>query len=103
VVECESAIARRERDSTHTPAEAALARRRLESLASQWRDVDPVPTIRPLAQRLLRVHPLTAADALQLAAAITAAEGDASSLALVCLDGRLADAAGREGFRVVEI
>jgi hypothetical protein len=53
------------------------------------------------AQRLLRVHPLRAADSLQLAAAIVAAEGDPATLEFVGLDDRLNDAAAREGFRVV--
>jgi predicted nucleic acid-binding protein len=52
------------------------------------------------ARRLLRVHALSAADALQLAAAIAASEADPASLALVTLDDRLAEAARREGFLV---
>jgi predicted nucleic acid-binding protein len=51
---------------------------------------------------LLRVHPLRAADALQLAAAIIAADSEPRSLAFVTLDDRLARAAEREGFPVVE-
>lgn len=52
------------------------------------------------ARRLLRVHALRAADALQLAAAIAASEADPASLKLVTLDERLAEAARREGFPV---
>jgi predicted nucleic acid-binding protein len=55
-----------------------------------------------MATRLLRVHPLRAADALQLAAAIIAAEDDPRSLPFVTLDDRLALAAEREGFPVVD-
>jgi hypothetical protein len=57
--------------------------------------------LRRLAQRLVRVHPLRAADAFQLAAALVAAEPDPSGVEFVCLDPRLANAASREGFRVV--
>jgi predicted nucleic acid-binding protein len=46
------------------------------------------------------VHPLRAADALQLAAAVVAAEGIPASLSIVTLDERLAAAARREGFVV---
>jgi predicted nucleic acid-binding protein len=46
-------------------------------------------------------HPLRAADALQLGAALFAADGDPQSLELVTLDRRLADAARREGFPVL--
>jgi hypothetical protein len=51
----------------------------------------------------LRVHPLRAADALQLAAAFIAAERRPSSLELVTLDDRLAVAARKEGFAVIEV
>lgn len=54
--------------------------------------------VREAAVRFLRVHPLRAADALQLAAAFVAAEGRPSSLDLVTLNGRLAAAARKEGF-----
>ena len=50
------------------------------------------------AIRFLRVHPLRAADALQLAAAFVAAERRPSSLELVTLDDWLAAAARKEGF-----
>jgi hypothetical protein len=52
--------------------------------------------------RLLRVHDLRAADALQLGAALTFAEGQPDALGFVTLDGRLAKAAVREGFPVVQ-
>jgi hypothetical protein len=55
------------------------------------------------ALRFLRVHPLRAADALQLAAAFVAAERRPPSLELVTLDDRLVAAARKEGFRVREI
>jgi uncharacterized protein len=49
--------------------------------------------LREAAVRFLRVHPLRAADALQLAAAFVAAERRPSSLEVVTLDDRLAVAA----------
>jgi hypothetical protein len=60
----------------------------------------PVEAVRRTARRLLRVHDLRADDALQLAAAVVAAEGDPSSLEIVSLDDRLTEAARREGFIV---
>ena len=57
--------------------------------------------LRRNAVRLLRVHSLRAADALQLGAALAAAEDQPASLRLVTLDGQLAQAAQREGFTVV--
>ena len=52
------------------------------------------------AKRLLRLHPLRGADALQLAAALTVAQNDPSSIGFVTLDMRLRDAASRQGFTV---
>ncbi len=57
--------------------------------------------VRNRAIRLLRLHPLRAADALQLAAALTAAAEDPERLHLVSSDDRLSAAAQREGFRVL--
>jgi len=62
---------------------------------------DTIVTLRDAARRLLRVHDLRAADALQLAAALAAAEGRPMTLTLLCLDDRLGAAAEREGFPVL--
>ena len=97
-VECASAIARLERDDALTATEASTAFARLDALAASWLQVEPTDEIRETARRLLRVHPLRAADALQLAAASVAAERRPSTLALVTLDDRLRAAASREGF-----
>jgi predicted nucleic acid-binding protein len=97
-VECESAIARLERDRMLGPRSAATARGRLARFAATWQEVQPSEALREDALRLLRTHELRAADALQLAAGVAAAEGKPTTLAFVCLDDRLADAAEVEGF-----
>ncbi len=99
-LECVSALARLEREDALAQASMTAALERLESLAAAWNEVQPVAAVRGAARRLLRVHPLRAADALQLAAAVVAAEGVPASLDLVTLDERLAVAARREGFGV---
>jgi predicted nucleic acid-binding protein len=101
-VECVSAVARLEREDALTEGATMAALERLGSLAEAWNEVQPVAAVRGTARRLLRVHPLRAADALQLAAAVVAAEGVPASLDLVTLDERLAAAARREGFAVHE-
>ena len=63
--------------------------------------VSPSRKLRDLAQRLVRVHALRAADSLQLAAALVAAEFDSRGFGFVVLDERLAFAARKEGFAVV--
>ena len=100
-LECASAISRREREGVVKIATSNRALKRLDALRRRWDEVQPVVQVREQARRLVRVHPLRAADSLQLAAAVIAAEGQPSSLPFVALDRRLADAASREGFPVV--
>jgi uncharacterized protein len=101
-VECISALARLERDGALNPRSMTLALQRLRQLAAGWHEVDPSDEIRETAARFLRVHPLRAADALQLAAAFAAAERRPASLEIVTLDDRLANAARKEGFVVLD-
>ncbi len=99
--ECVSALARLEREGSLTAPSMGEGLRRLDGLTRAWREVQPVTAVRTTAIRLLRVHPLRTADALQLGAAIVAAEDHPATLQLVTLDERLAQAAEREGFAVV--
>lgn len=101
-VECASAIARLERDGLLATSAATEAFDRLKQLAGAWHEVDPSDAVREAAVRFLRVHPLRAADALQLAAAFIAAERRPSSLEVITLDDRLATAARKEGFVLIE-
>jgi predicted nucleic acid-binding protein len=100
-IECVSALSRLERDGVLTSRGSALAHGRLEQLAAAWHEIDPSEVIRETAIRFLRVHPLRAADALQLAAAFLAAERRPASLEVVTLDERMGIAAQREGFAVI--
>jgi len=101
-VECASAIARSERDGALDDSDVVEALGRLKRLAAGWQEVEPGEMVREAALRFLRVHPLRAADALQLAAAFVAAERRPSSLELVTLDDRLKAAAHKEGFILVD-
>lgn len=100
-VECVSAVARHEREATLSAAGVAAALERLDALQLAWHEVQPVEPVRRLAIRLLRVHPLRTADALQLAAGLAAAEGRPETIDFVTLDERLALVARREGCAVV--
>lgn len=102
-VECVSALARLERAAALDASGIALASNRLRQLADGWHEIEASDFVRESAIRFLRVHPLRAADALQLAAAFVAAERRPSSLDIVTLDDRLADAARKEGFVLVGI
>jgi predicted nucleic acid-binding protein len=96
--EIESAICRRLREASLDAAEAARARARLQVLANSWLEVQPTPSVRARAIRLLRVHPLRAADAFQLAAALTAFNETTTGNIFLTADLRLAAAASLEGF-----
>lgn len=96
-IECASAIARLHRDGQLTATEEAQARALLHSLKASWFEVQPGDAVREQSLRILRLHPLRAADALQLAAAIEWA-GSPPEGEFVSFDDRLAAAAQREGF-----
>jgi len=101
-VEIAAAIARRERENALTAKEVEATLAVARHLADSWHEIVPSTALRRTAERLLRVHPLRAADSLQLAAALVAADHDPATLEFVCLDERLTAAARREGFTVVD-
>lgn len=100
LVECVSAVARVERSGRGTADEVTGTLQRLHLLHDGWLEVSPSEEIRAEAQRLLRLHTLRAADALQLAAAKALA---AHAFPFVSFDVRLRTAAQREGLRVVPV
>ena len=102
-VECVSALARLERAAALDAKGTALASNRLTQLANSWHEIEPSEIVRESAMRFLRVHPLRAADALQLAAAFIAAERRPPSLEVITLDEHLAAAARKEGFVLVDL
>jgi predicted nucleic acid-binding protein len=97
-VEVVSALGRRARDGLLEPTGFHTAKGQLAILERAWSEVTSIDRVRELARRLLEGHPLRAADALQLAAAIIVAEGRPRDLPFVTLDRRLDAAAEREGF-----
>lgn len=99
-VECVSALTRLEREGALDSRQLPEALGRLDDLAAAWREIQPLSRVRQTAIRLLRVHPLRAADSLQLAAAIAASEDHPETLPFITFDDRLGRAADREGFIV---
>jgi len=96
-VECESALQRRLREGSMDATAARLARERLAVLAEAWHEVNPTAAVRKLALRLLRTHPLRAADSLQLAAALALEAAGLPDFRFACADQRLNSAAELEG------
>lgn len=99
-IECASAAARLRREERLTVDGEEEVLRLLSTLREAWLEVLPSNQLRGEAMRLLRVHPLQAADALQLAAALLWS-GSPDGAELVTLDERVALAARLEGFRVL--
>jgi predicted nucleic acid-binding protein len=102
-VEVTSALARRLRENSLSLALFRGAKNQLSVLERGWSEVISFEAVHDRARRLLEVHPLRAADSLQLAAALVASEEKPSQLPFISLDGNLARAAEKEGFELIEV
>jgi predicted nucleic acid-binding protein len=98
--EIESALNRRRREGSLVREEEQKARARLEMLLKSWIEVQPTVSVRNRALRLLRTHPLRAADAFQLAAALMVCKEQTKGFTFLSGDHRLQEAAEAEGFTV---
>ena len=96
-----SAFARLRREEVLTVEGESQARQLLKRLADLWTEMRPSNPVRDQAARALLIHPLRAANALQLAAALVWAGSQTTNLEFVCLDHRLCEAAFREGFQIL--
>jgi len=100
-VECLSALSCRRREGSISADAERRARNALKALASAWSEVQPTEIVRQRSERLLMVHPLRAADSLQLAAALVWSEDRPQGLEFISLDKNLCEAAFKEGFTVI--
>lgn len=100
-VEIASAVERRRREGSLDEAGRATARALLTELAAAWTEITALAAVRDRALRLVATHPLRAADAMQLAAALVAVSDRPAGHEFVCSDARLRVAAEREGFTVL--
>jgi predicted nucleic acid-binding protein len=100
-VELLSALARRDRKGPATARVLARARARVLAAWEEWSEIVVLEPVRRQAERLVSIHPLRAADALQLGAALVATDLDPAGLEFVTFDERLATAALKEGFSVL--
>jgi uncharacterized protein len=101
MVECLSALSSRRREGSISADAERRARNALKALASAWSEVQPTEIVRQRSERLLMVHPLRAADSLQLAAALVWSEDKPQGLEFISLDKNLSEAAFKEGFTVI--
>ena len=103
VIEAVSSLNRLTRDGTLNSKESKQSFARLDYLRDRWNEVQPTEEVRDRAERLLRVHRLRAADALQLAAALVWCRDRPQGRALIGADGNLSEAASAEGFSVIRL
>jgi predicted nucleic acid-binding protein len=100
-VELRSALARLCRERHITQHEFRHGTERIEVLRGSWAEIVPTDRVRSIAERLPLEHPVRAADAFQLAAALVWTSERPRGRPFVCLDRRLSEAAAAAGFRVV--
>src|SRR5262249_54904987 len=95
------ALARVEREGKLAHSGLRQAQDLLAYLRARAFEVQPVEEVRARAERLLAVHPLRAADSLQLSAALLWCRERPRGGGFVRLADRLRLAAAREGFLVM--
>ena len=101
-IEIVGAIERRVREGSLSRPQRREALRRFDAFAESWDEVTDVLAVRARASALLARHPLRAADAGQIGAALLIQEQLAGVLTFVCLDHRLSSAAELESLRVIQ-
>jgi len=99
-IEVFSALCRRLREGSLGPEAFEAAKKRTRDLFESAFEIVSFGKVKERALRLLQVHPLRAADALQLAAVLVATEENVARLPIMCFDDRLTTAARLEGFEV---
>lgn len=102
-VEMRSAFARLLRMGQLTPSGQVQALVTLDRMRSDWLEVDPSEPLREQAERLVDRFPLKAADAQQLAAALTWCLGRPRGRPFISGDSQLLDATRQLGFHAIEV
>lgn len=100
-VEFRSALARLTREGAIQVSDSNTIAVRFDALWSEFSAVSELEAVKARAKRLLGLHALSAGDAMQLGAALSAVYDNPTGWDFVTLDQRLADAARREGFTVL--
>jgi len=100
-VEVASALVRRARDGSLSPAERDRALSALSEDMRSFYVVELFPEIARVARGLLLRHPLRASDAVQLASSTHVRESAEEDVFFVAFDGRLNEAAVGEGLTLL--
>jgi len=97
-VEIASALARLVRLNHLLPTEWTISRRLSSRLADSWSVIQPTEVVRTSALQIIEQYDLRAADALQLAAALTWCQDNPQGRVFLTADQRLLQAAILRGF-----
>ena len=97
-IECFSTFARLRRKRIIDSKQEQEIRDWLLEVQRHWTEIQPGNEIKALAHQLLLLHPLSAADSMQLAAALLWADKLPAGHRFVCFDAKLSEAARTEGF-----
>jgi uncharacterized protein len=100
-VECVGALSGKFRRKRFNSTEVEQALAFLADLMEGWTEVLPTDQVRVRSERILFSRNLSAADAMQLAAALLWCDDDPREAAFVCQDNQLRTAARLEGFTVL--
>jgi len=99
-VEVFSSLCRRFREGALKELDFYSAKKRMNDFFDMAFEIISVPKVKDRALRLLQVHQLRAADAMQLASVLVASQEDPSRMPIMSFDNRLTLSARREGFTV---
>jgi predicted nucleic acid-binding protein len=100
-LEVQSALQRLHRERMLSTVELAASLRRVTAISEASLEIAPSEAVRAGAAVVLDRHDLRAADALQLAAALTLCREHPRGRVFVCFDAKLAGAADAAGFTVL--
>ena len=100
-LEIASAVERRTREGDLSREQRRAIMSRLDGFSATWHEVVEVLAVRSRATSVLARHPLRAADATQLGAALHVQDQLGAPLQFVSLNQRLTEAAEREGLALV--
>jgi len=88
---------------TRAASETQQSLEALEKHRQHWMEVTPLEELKTLAERLLSLHPLGAAECLQLASALIWCNRHPRGKSFVSSDERLLEAAEKEGFTGIRL
>jgi hypothetical protein len=100
-IQCAEALMSAQRRERVSHADVQKARALIDHLRTRAVEVQPTEVVRARALRILSVHSLRAASALELAAALIWCQERTHGASFVSLDEPLRLAAALEGFRVL--